>query len=92
MPTAVERSGADGIRIESSDCAGPFSWDCDLTYDIALPDGFDLDLVASSGSLTVRDLSVTRLREEVSSGDVDLVGVTGPIEISASSGEIVAQS
>jgi len=81
----------DGIRIESSDCAGPFNWDCEVTYDIALPDGFDLDLAASSGSLTVRDLTVARLRGEVSSGDVELVGVTGPIDISADSGRIVAQ-
>lgn len=90
-PVAVERSDVDGIHITAGDCPGLFSRDCDVTYDIALPDGFDLDLIASSGSLIVRDLTVTRLRQEVSSGDVELVGVTGPIDVRASSGHIVSQ-
>ncbi|MGH3613376.1 MAG: DUF4097 family beta strand repeat-containing protein, partial [Pseudonocardia sp.] len=88
-PRVVERSGADGIRIEA-DCIGVFNWTCEASYDITLPDGFDLDLAASSGSLTVRDLAVQRLRHDASSGDVELVGTTGPVDLRVSSGTITA--
>ncbi|MGH3568765.1 MAG: DUF4097 family beta strand repeat-containing protein [Pseudonocardia sp.] len=88
-PRVVERSSVDGIRIEA-DCTGMFSWSCEVSYDITLPDGFDLDLAASSGGLTVRDLAVQRLRHDASSGDVELVGVTGPVDLRVSSGTITA--
>lgn len=89
-PRLVERSDAGGIRIEA-ECSGPFEWGCAVSYDITVPDGFDLDLAARSGSVDVRDLTVTRLRQDVSSGTVEMVGVTGPIEVRASSGSITAE-
>lgn len=90
-PQVLERSDADGVRIEADCTWRPFNWDCGVSYDITLPDGFDLDLRTSSGSMTVRDLVVGRMQQEVSSGDVELIGVTGPVDVRVSSGTITAE-
>lgn len=89
-PWVLERSDADGVRIEA-DCSGLFDWNCEVSYDIALPDGFDLDLSAGAGSLSVRDITVGKLQLRISSGDVELVGVTGPVDVRVSSGSIATE-
>lgn len=89
-PRVLERSDADGVRIEA-DCSGLVDWNCEVSYDIALPDGLDLELRSGAGSLTVGDLTVGRLQLQISSGDVELVGVTGRVGLRVSSGSVTAE-
>lgn len=89
-PWVLETSDADGVRIEG-DCSGRFDWGCEVSYDITVPDGFDLDLDVGAGSVTVRGLTVRTLQLQVSRGEVELVGVTGPVDIRASSGSVTAE-
>lgn len=89
-PRVLERSDADGVRIDA-DCSGLVDWNCDVSYDIAVPDGFDLDVGAGAGSLTVRDLTVATLQLQISSGDVELIGVAGRVDVRVSSGSVAAQ-
>lgn len=88
-PNLEQRVDGDGIHVAGG-CVGPFNWGCSIDYDVAVPDGFDLDLDSSSGSVTVRDVAFGRLRQQVSSGDVELSGVTGAIEVRSSSGTVRA--
>ncbi len=88
-PETSEVSDPDGVRIAAS-CPGPFNWFCGVSYDIAVPDGFTVELVSSSGDQTVRDLTVQSLRVEASSGAVRLADVAGPVQVRTSSGDIAA--
>lgn len=89
-PRIEERAGSDGVVI-TADCPNFLTFECNVSYDIGVPDGFAIDLRASSGDLAVRGLSAESLRARVSSGDVELADVAGPIELEANSGSLTGQ-
>lgn len=88
-PDVEESSGPDGVEVRA-DCSGFFLFGCDVDYEITVPDGFTVELRASSGNVEVRDVTVEQLGAEVSSGDLDLSGVDGALRLQASSGDITA--
>lgn len=88
-PTIRETSGDDGIVIEA-DCSGQFNSGCEVSYDITIPDGFDLEIEIGAGSLTARDIEVGTVNLRIASGDVELTGVSGLSEavVDVASGEV----
>lgn len=90
QPRIEERSDADGVLIKA-DCPGFAGFLCEVSYEIAVPDGLTVQLVSTSGSQTVRDINTAGLRLQMSSGDAVLHGVSGPLEVRTSSGSVRAE-
>jgi hypothetical protein len=86
-PMVEERADASGARI-TIHCPAVPKPVCAISYQIAVPDSYVVDLHASSGGIDVRALIMERLRIEVSSGSTHLEDLTGPVEITSSSGSI----
>jgi Putative adhesin len=86
-PMVEERADASGARI-TTHCPAVPKPVCAISYQIAVPDSYVVDLHASSGGIDVRGLIMERLRMEVSSGSTHLEDLTGPVEITSSSGSI----
>ena len=86
-PIVEERADANGARI-TTHCPALAKWVCAISYQIAVPDGYVINLHASSGAVDVRGLIMERLRIEVASGSTHMEDVTGPVEITSASGSI----
>lgn len=86
-PAVEASSTATGLRLASSCHWLGF---CDVDYTIAVPAGTALDLVTSSGDVTVRDVTGTVVAR-TSSGDMVLERLTGAsVEARSSSGDVRA--
>ena len=83
----AETSGPDGVSLSAS-CDGAFIGGCEVHYDIRVPDGFTLDLQADSGSVAALGTVVDSATLRVTSGDIHVADVTGPLVLEAESGEI----
>jgi hypothetical protein len=90
QPSLDEQSDPDGVRI-SAECSLWFGWGCEVDYEIAVPDGFTLDLRTSSGSVDAGGVTAATTTVSASSGDVELVDVTGPIVAEANSGSVTGE-
>lgn len=88
-PVIEERSDGSGVTLRGT-CPAVFARGCTVEYDIAVPDGFTVDLRASSGDLDIRGIRAQHVRSDVSSGRTTLVDVTGPVELRSSSGSLTA--
>jgi DUF4097 and DUF4098 domain-containing protein YvlB len=86
-PTLTETSTADGVTL-AAECNGWSFGGCSVDYDVRVPDGFVLDLEASSGRLAAAGVQVDSATLQASSGDIDLADVRGPLVLESSSGEI----
>ncbi len=90
QPRVEERSDADGVVVRA-DCPAWSGFFCDVSYEIAVPDGFTVELISSSGDQTVRGLSAAQLNLELSSGELTLQDVSGPMDVQTSSGSVRAE-
>ena len=86
-PIVEEHADANGARI-TAHCAVAAKPLCAISYEIAVPNGYIIDLHGSAGALDVRGLTMERLRIEVASAATHLEDITGPVEISSRSGSI----
>ncbi|OLT10933.1 hypothetical protein BJF78_28350 [Pseudonocardia sp. CNS-139] len=89
-PRGTETSGADGVSLAAGCAFVPFGR-CEVDYDVRVPDGFTLDLRSGSGRVTAEGVTAAAVRVSVSSGDVRLADVRGPVELEVSSGEVAAE-
>lgn len=90
QPRVEERSDADGVVVKAR-CPAWSGFFCDVSYEIAVPDGFAVELISSSGDQTVRNLRAGQLNLELSSGEVTLQDVSGPLDVHTSSGSVRAE-
>jgi hypothetical protein len=86
-PIVEERADANGASI-TTHCAALTKWVCAISYQIAVPDSYIIDLNGSAGALEVRGLTMERLRIDVTSAATHLEDIAGPVEISSRSGSI----
>lgn len=86
-PIVEERADAKGASI-TSHCAALTKWVCAISYQIAVPDDYVINLHASSGAVGVRGVTMERLGIEVASGSAHMEDVTGPVKITSASGSI----
>jgi hypothetical protein len=89
-PTFTETSTANGVAL-AADCGGALFGRCSVDYEVRVPDGFVLDLRASSGRVAANGVGVESATVRVSSGDVHLADLRGPVTLEVSSGEVTAE-
>lgn len=89
-PEYLERVTPGGAEV-SAQCAGVLVWTCRVDYAVAVPDGFTLDLRSDSGEIGVAGLRAAVVDVEVSSGDVQLTDLAGPVRVQSSSGAVNGQ-
>jgi hypothetical protein len=88
-PNIEERTDGSRAVIEAS-CPTFLGGRCSIHYEIAVPDGYAVELSTSSGDVHVSGLRTQSLRTSVSSGRTTLVDVGGPIDIRSSAGAVSA--
>jgi hypothetical protein len=86
-PIVEERADANGARI-TTHCAALTKWVCAISYQIAVPNDYVINLQASSGAVDVRGVIMERLGIKVASGSTHMEDVTGPVKITSASGSI----
>jgi Putative adhesin len=86
-PIVEERADANGARI-TTHCAALTKWVCAISYQIAVPNDYVINVQASSGAVDVRGVIMERLGIEVASGSTHMEDVTGPVKITSASGSI----
>jgi hypothetical protein len=74
-----------GVLVLSGDCGS----DCDVDYDITAPAGLPVSGATSSGDVQLRNVGAVNVT--TSSGEVDLVDVTGTVKAETSNGEITGR-
>ena len=84
-----ERSDGSAATLRGT-CPAVFARGCTVEYDIAVPDGFTVDVRSGSGDVDIRGIRVQHLRTDVSSARTTLVDVAGPLELRSSSGSLTA--
>jgi Putative adhesin len=88
-PVIEERLDGSAATLRGT-CPAVFARGCTVDYDIAVPDGFTVDVRSGSGELDIRGIRVQHLRTDVSSARTSLVDVAGPMELRSSSGSVTA--
>ena len=86
-PRVEERADAHGASLQSR-CPAWSGRACSISYEIAVPAGFAIDVAAGTGRVEVHGLSVEKLQIEGSSGSTHLEDVKGSVEIHSASGSI----
>ncbi len=86
-PVLTETNDANGVRLAAKCEGGPLT-DCTVDYDIRVPDGFALDVETGSGTVEASGVTAGSVAVHVSSGDVRLVDVHGPVQVESSSGDV----
>ncbi|WP_214369436.1 DUF4097 family beta strand repeat-containing protein [Pseudonocardia sp. H11422] len=85
-PDLTEESTPAGVLLEAR-CNGLFAASCEVSYTIAVPPSFTVDVTSRSGNVSARDLTGT-VDLDLSSGDIDLAGLSGPLTTATSSGNV----
>jgi hypothetical protein len=79
---------SDGSEATIAASCPSFGGTCEIRYDVAVPDGLDVELSVSSGDVEVHGIRAQSVRTEVSSGRTTLVGVEAPLDVRSRAGAV----
>jgi Putative adhesin len=86
-PMVEERADADGASLRSR-CPALSERACSISYEIAIPPGYVIDVAAGTAQVEVHGLTVKKLQIDASSGSTRMEDAQGSVEINSTSGSI----
>jgi len=86
-PVVDERADANGASL-SSRCPFHSGRACSISYEIAVPPGYVIEVAANTARVEVHGVTVNELQINASRGSTQLEDVKGSVEINSTSGSI----
>jgi hypothetical protein len=86
-PMVEEHADVNGANLRSR-CPALSGRACSISYEIAVPPGYLIDVAANTARVEVHGLTVDKLQIEGSSGSTHMEDVKGAVEINSGSGSI----
>jgi len=86
-PMVEERADVNGASLRSR-CPALSGRACSISYEIAVPPGYLIDVAANTARVEVHGLTVEKLQIEGTSGSTHMEDVKGSVEIDSGSGSV----